>query len=284
MAQARASRPVELPQPQVPAPRPSAKALRLAPGVEFRYFTNNMLHFFYPVLDALGDGRVIRKSVAVALRVLGVVFALGGVVAVIDILKYSFRSDTTLEATVGGLLFSIILLATFTCLVEVFFYRARSAGDLSDDTFAVIPVVSILCRLVGEAWATLLVGVGLGGCIFLWMAQVSPLAFLSAMGWLLPAANLEANILGGALLLIQMWLLALVVLAGFYTASEGLVLAMELARYVRQPATQAKPAVRAAGASEAAAAAPAGPRDFCKVCGVGLVPGNTFCGNCGTRI
>lgn len=254
--------------------------MRLAPVADFGYCTYNMPHFFYPVLDALNDGRVIRKVVAVALRVLGVVFALGGLVLVIDILKYSFRTDTTTETTLGGMLFSIVLLAAFACVVEIHFYRARSVAEMGEAAYTVIPVVSILCRLAGEVYATLLVGAGIGGCAFLWLAKVSPLAFLSAMGGLLPASNLEASFLGGALLLFEMCLMALAVLAGFYAAAEGLLLAVDVAGNVRRLAWEGRPAA----ASEPATMNPAAPREFCKVCGVGLVAGNTFCGNCGTRI
>jgi hypothetical protein len=243
-----------------------------------------MRHFFYPVLHALNDGRVIRKSVAMALRILGVLVALGGLVLVVEILKYSFRTDTTTEATLGGMLFSVVLLAAFACVLEIHFYRARSIGEMGEPAFAVIPVVSILCRFAGEVYATLLVAVGLGGCVFLWLAKVSPLAFLSAMGGLLPAANLEASFMGGALLLIQMCLLALAVLAGFYAAAEGLLLAVEVARNVRRLAGETAPVAVAAAAPGSAPVVPAVPRDFCKVCGVALVAGNTYCGNCGTRI
>jgi hypothetical protein len=241
-----------------------------------------MPHFFYPVLDALSDGRLMRKVVAAALRVLGVVFAEGGLVLVIEILKYSFRPDTTTETTFGGLLFSIVLVTAFACVVEIHFYRARSVGQLGATTFTVIPIVSILCRLAGEVYATLLVGVGIGGCAFLWLAKVSPLAFLSAIGWLLPASNLEASFVGGALLLVEMCLLALAVLAGFYAAAEGLLLVMDVAGNVSRLVGEAGSAP--ASAPEPAAVDPAAPRDFCKVCGVPLPPGNAFCGNCGTRM
>lgn len=243
-----------------------------------------MAHFFYPVLDALSDGRVIRKSVALAVRILGVVLALGGLVLVIDILKYSFRSDMSTEATLGGMLFSIVLLAAFACVVEIHFYRARSIGAVGETAYTAIPVVSILCRLAGEVYATLLVGIGIGGCAFLWLAKVSPLAFVSAMGGLLPASNLEASFLGGALLLIQMCLLALAVLAGSYVAAEGLLLAVDIAGNLRRLAAEETPAAAPAGASQPSPVVPAAPREFCKVCGIAWVAGNTFCGNCGARI
>ncbi len=241
-----------------------------------------MPHFFFPVLNALSEGRVIRKVAALALRILGIVLALCGLVLVIEILKYSFRPDTTTEATLGGLLFSLILLAAFACVVEIHFYHARNIGQLGETSFAVIPVVSILCRLTGEVYATLLVGVGIGGCVFLWLAKVSPLAFLGALGGLLPASNLEASFLGGALLLVEMCLLALAVLAGFYAAAEGLLLAVDVADDVRRLAGQAGPAQ--AAAPLAAAVGSAAPGDFCKVCGAVWVAGNNFCGNCGSRV
>jgi hypothetical protein len=239
-----------------------------------------MPHFFYPVLDASGDGRVIRKVAAVAVRVLGVVSAIGGLVLAIEILKYSFRPDTTTEATLGGLIFSIVLLAAFACVVEIHFYHARSVARLGETDFAVIPVVSILCRLAGDVYATLLVGVGIGGCAFLWLAKVSPLAFLGVLGGLLPASNLEASFLGGALLLLEMCLLALAVLAAFYSAAEGLVLLVDVAGDVRRLTGQAAPVPAVA---PLAAAVGSAPRDFCQVCGAVWVAGNSFCGHCGSR-
>jgi hypothetical protein len=236
-----------------------------------------MPHLFSPVLDAMNDGRVIRKAVAATLKVLGAVFAFGGLVLVVEILKYSFRPDTTTEATLGGILFSIILLVAFAGVVEIHFYRARSVSELGETAFVAIPVVSVLCRLAGEVYATLLVAVGVGGCAFLWMAKVSPLAFLGALGALLPASNLEASFLGGGLLLIEMCLLAVAVLAAFYVAAEGLLLAVDVAGNVRRMAGEADPPV-------AAEVDAAGAREYCKVCGAVLVAGNVFCGNCGTRL
>jgi len=97
-----------------------------------------MPHLFSPVLDAMNDGRVIRKAVAATLKVLGAVFAFGGLVLVVEILKYSFRPDTTTEATLGGILFSIILLVAFAGVVEIHFYRARSVSELGETAFVAI--------------------------------------------------------------------------------------------------------------------------------------------------
>jgi uncharacterized membrane protein YhaH (DUF805 family) len=232
-----------------------------------------MPYFFTPVLDALSYGRTVRKAVAVALRVLGILLALGGLVLAINILKYSFRPDTTTEATLGGVLFAIVLLAAFVCVVEIHFYRARSVDELGETALAVIPVASVLCRLAGEVWATLLMAVGVGGCFFLALAKVSPLAFLSEMGGLLPAANLEASFLGGALLLLQMCVLALVVLVGSYLAAEGLLLALDVAGNVRRLAEDARPHAEPSPATE-----------FCRLCGAPLTASTTYCANCGTRV
>jgi hypothetical protein len=241
-----------------------------------------MTHFFYPVLDALNDGRIIRKSVAVTLRVLGVLLGLGGLVIVIQILKFSFQPDTTTEATLGGMLLSVVLVAAFACVFEICLYRARSVGQLGEGAFPVIQVVSVLSRLAGEVYATLLLAAGVGGCVFLWLSKLNPLPLFGAMGGVLPPASPEASFLGGVFLLIEMCLLALAALVGFYVAGEGLLLAADVASNVRRLAAEGKPP--AAGRAEPVQASPAAPQQFCKVCGVALAPGNTFCGNCGTRI
>jgi hypothetical protein len=71
------------------------------------------------------------------------------------------------------------------------------------------------------------------------------------------------------------------VLAGFYAAAEGLLLAVDVAGDVRVLTGQAGPAP--AVAPLAAAVGSTAPRDFCQICGAVWVAGNTFCGHCGTR-
>src|SRR5260370_2741902 len=100
--------------------------------------------FLHPVLQTLRDGKVIRKSVAVGLQVLGVLSVLAGMYLLIEILKIAFQLPN--EGTIGGLLFAIIFLATVLSIGQIFWYRAGSFRDLGDSPFTVIPIVSILFR------------------------------------------------------------------------------------------------------------------------------------------
>src|SRR5436853_4898217 len=120
------------------------------------------LMFFYPVLKALNDGKVIRRSTAIILRVLAVLFAVGGLYILVEVLKASFQFQNT-EASFGGILFAVVYLAAILAIVQILWYRASCVRDLESSTFTVIPIVSILLRAAGELYATLLFAIGLGG-------------------------------------------------------------------------------------------------------------------------
>jgi hypothetical protein len=123
------------------------------------------LNFFKPVLNALNDTKVIRSSVALILQILGAISFVGGVYLVVEILKVSFKLPT--EGTIGGLLFSVIVIAAVLAIIQIFFYRAAHIRDLGDSQFTVIPIFSVLFRCIGEIYATLGVAIGVGGCVYI---------------------------------------------------------------------------------------------------------------------
>jgi uncharacterized membrane protein required for colicin V production len=227
------------------------------------------LKWIQGILDSLNDGGIIRKSMVAALRVLGVLIAIGGVVAVLTVLKYSFQPETTTEATLGGILYAIVLLVGFFATMQIPFYRARSVKALAESPFPVVPVVSILFRLAGEVYATLAVTAGVGGCVFVWLAKSSPLVLLGPIRGFLPAAVREESFAGGLLLLASLFVAAFLAMVVCYFCAEMLLVFLDIDSNLRLLTG------RGAGA-------PA--HSFCRVCNAELVPGSTFCGNCGTRL
>jgi len=279
----------------------------------------SFLNFFYPVLDALSDGRVIRKTVVWVLRILAVLVVLGGLYAFINILKFSFQAPAA-EATIGGLLLGLIFLAAVVCVAEILWYRSGKVDELSDTTFTVIPIVSILFRAVGEIYATLGTAVGVGGCFFIWFAKTSPFFMLPGLGPLMPSAPAGESFLGGLGFLAYLCVMSFLLLVLFYFLAESTLLWVDIAHNMRtlrqhfvptpQPVAAARPVPAPAPAPAPAPPAypppvpappvypapapppapayqpppPPAPAPRCPACGADLEPGSAFCGNCGARL
>ena len=192
--------------------------------------------FFYPVLRALNDGRIIRKSMVMALRVLSILSVLGGAYLFIEILKIAFQLPN--EGTIGGLLFAIIFAATVLSIGQIFWYRAGSIGDLGDSPFTVIPIVSILFKTAGEVYATLGATVGVGGCLFIWFAKGNPFWLLRGLGGFLPSVSPDTTFLGGLLFLVYLAVTSFFILIVFYFLAESSVVLVDVARHVRLLVTQ----------------------------------------------
>lgn len=188
-------------------------------------------HRFRLVLDALDDGRVIRTSVALVLRALAVLFLLAGVYLLVEILKASFRLST--EGTIGGLVLALFFAAAVLGVVQIVFYRAREINERERAPFIVIPICSILFRVLGEIYATLGIAIAIGGCFYIWFSKLAPFALLGPMYHLFPSIPPEGTFLGGVLFLLNLGLLSFFGLLGFYFLSESVVAVIEIAKNTR---------------------------------------------------
>lgn len=92
-----------------------------------------LLTFFQPVLERLSDGNVIRTTIAFALRVLAALTLLGGIVLLFLMLKEVFRLDTAGQ-TIGGLLFAVVLAATFLATYQILIYRAHDVQERASNS------------------------------------------------------------------------------------------------------------------------------------------------------
>lgn len=267
----------------------------------------SVLNFFHPVLEALSDGRVIRKTVVWVLRILAVLLLLAGLYFLVNILEACFRGAGA-GVAIGGLLLALIVLLALVCVAQVLFYRAAAVEGLTDSTLTVIPIVSILFRAAGEVYATLGVAVGVGGCLFTWLAGASPSGLLGAFGGVLPTAPGDQSFLGGLMFLAYMAVASFLVLVVFYFLAEGTLLWADMAHNTRllrqhfvpspQPAVEVRvpppvapaappppayqvPPTPVAAPAPVYQAPPPAPR--CS-CGAEIEAGSAFCGNCGARL
>jgi hypothetical protein len=190
------------------------------------------------ILGALAQGTVIRNAVALVMRIGAVLVLLGGLVVVIAVLKTSFQISTA-TATIGGLLVAVLMAAAFFAVSQIYLFRAQSVHDLEDSPFTIIPILSILFRASGEAYAIGALAFGVGGCLFTWLSGMSPTMLLSGLGGFMPPIP-GLNELGGQsfvsglVFLVTMIVAAFGALVGFYALAELVVVLVDIAINVRR--------------------------------------------------
>jgi hypothetical protein len=184
--------------------------------------------FFYPVLAALDEGSPMRTAWAIVLRCAGVLIALGGTYAFVEVLRLSFQAPKA-EIAIAGLVLAIGILAAVAMILQVFFYRAACIRDLPASRFTVIPIFSLMLRTAGEVYAALAGVTGIAGCLFLWLAGQNPLIMLGEFGALLPGRSVEGTFLGGLIFAFTLLITAIVVLILAYFFAESIVVLADIA-------------------------------------------------------
>lgn len=183
------------------------------------------------VLRRLDDGRIIRRVVSMALKVQGVLLFLWMAVLLIPVLKLAFQLDTA--ATIGGILLGLTLLLFGIAGLQIHFHRADGIAALPDSPFTVIPIVSVVLRLVGEVYALGLVLLGLGSALFMLLAQASPAGVLGPAAVFLPEDMRQLGALAGPLMLVVALVAAFAVLLVFYFLAESVLVMADVARNIR---------------------------------------------------
>lgn len=209
-----------------------------APGPGVRRARENagpflVVPFSRTVLGALERGNVMRKVMAMALRIVGMLIVLGGLYGLFEILKASFQLSA--QAGVGGVIFSLVFIAGIFAMVQICFYRAGSIDRLGESPFPVMSVISIGFRAGGEIYAVLMAVAGIGGCLFIWFAQLNPVSLLGPLAALLPSMTFTGNASfpGGLALLIEMVLVGFATLVFFYFLAEVVLVLADIAQNVR---------------------------------------------------
>ncbi len=225
--------PMFRPEPAPASPQPAPKPYSAPPpGSSPARSTSHGAFFFYPVLEALNDGRVIRKFVVLCLKIGAVLVALGGLLLALSVLTSSLRGTGT--AALGGILFAIVILAAAACVGQIYWYRSGSVAALEHSPRnTVITIFSILSRAGGEAAATGLAGLGLGACLFLWLSPDLPLNVLNGVPFVSTVAT-ASGFIGGIVVLVYLAALGFSSLILGYLWAECLMLLVDIERNTRK--------------------------------------------------
>jgi hypothetical protein len=200
---------------------PAAAAASAAAGTE-----SGGIFFFYPVLKALNDGVVIRRVVIIALQVVAVLAALGGVLGVVLVLIGG-------SPGVGAIIASLFMLVGALCAAQVFWYRSGSVRNLEEGGFTVIPVVSILFRMIGEVYLAVGVSVSIGIGIAGLIGGAGAMAGMSSpLGALLPGFG-GGGVVGSLISMVAGCIASFFSLVIFYFLAEWTLVVVDIAQHVR---------------------------------------------------
>jgi hypothetical protein len=193
------------------------------------------------ILNALSQGKVIRRSIAVVLQIGAVLVLVAALVMLVLMLKQSFQAGTSAGATIGGIIMALLLATALCAVSQIYLFRANSVRELDDSPFTVIPIVSILFRAAGETYAVVGLALGIGGCLFTWLTGANPGTVLTAIGSNLgpfapPLAEGTGNgpFLDGLVFVAGFAVMAFVALVSFYALAEMVVVIVDIAINVRK--------------------------------------------------
>jgi hypothetical protein len=129
----------------------------------------------------------------------------------------------------GGLLAAVIVLVATLAAGWIFWVRAAAILELGDSPPPVIPIVSILLRTAGDAYAALGIGVGAAGGVFALVAKRNPSDLLQSFAGLLPLPSVETSSRGGVAFLLWLGVASFFTLLLFYFLAESSVVAARVA-------------------------------------------------------
>ena len=183
--------------------------------------------FMGPAIQALSKGRVFQQIFALILRVVGVLTFLFLAYTWIRMWGLVFHLGGFF-AVVGGIIFQGIFVIGAYMVLHAIFIRAGTLAALPQGDFVVIPIMSVLLRLMGEIYASVLAVVAVGGCILAWFAGDRAMYLLSIVSGGMPLPT-GSGFIGGLMVLIIGICAAFASLVIFYFLAELLVIFADIA-------------------------------------------------------
>lgn len=187
---------------------------------------------FEPFLESLAKGPVLRKTLALTLRILaavlilaGLFMALGTIGQIINVIRIDAAE------ALGGLLSLVLIVAGFFLAVKVVLFRAKSILTSSESEYPIVSLSLLLLRTAGELLALFYSVFGFISGITIWFGGEFP--FLPSFWRSLFLPGIPAFILGLGIILASL-LQAILMLLAFYLLAELLLLLRDLATNCRR--------------------------------------------------
>lgn len=186
--------------------------------------TKNIFTFFYPIIDSLNKGSLIRNVMAFLFRLIGIVGFIGGI--------YFFFKTISYAPDFWFVLLLFLFAAASFISLQIWFYRAKAIINLEDSEFTVIPIFSNLFRAIGENYALFLITVGIGGTLMLWFSNYGN--YLWKFSRYIPFIRLDDSFVGGLIFLALTIIIAFLILLLTYFLAENILVLVQIAKNTRE--------------------------------------------------
>jgi len=182
----------------------------------------NIFTFFYPIIDSLNKGSLIRNVMVFLFRLIGVVTFIAGI--------YFFFKTISDAPDFWFVLLLLLLAAASFISLQIWFYRAKAILNLENSEFTVIPIFSNLFRAIGENFALFLITVGIGGTLMLWFSNYGNYLYLWKFSRYIPFIRLDDSFIGGLIFLVLTIIIAFLILLLTYFLAENILVLVQIAK------------------------------------------------------
>ena len=178
--------------------------------------------FMRPLLRHLGRGDFVYSVVSIALRVCAALIILGSLAFFFNAGKVTFGLPTT-GAIMGGILFQLFYIVAIYAVVHVFLIRAKDIDRREPGEVFMLPLGALLVRLAGEAYASFVSFIAIGGGFFVWFTSKKIVTILGPLSKIFPVMR-DADFITGIEFMFSGVLIAIGALIVSYMVAELIML------------------------------------------------------------
>jgi hypothetical protein len=184
-------------------------------------------YFMRSVLDWLREPRHFNRMAAITLRIVATLAVPLSLVSFFKAGKVIFNLPPS--GILGGIVFQVLFVLAVYCVVHALFIRARQIDALSGGDYNMFPLAAIVTRAAGEAFASFVGLVAVGGGIFIWFTGKGIETILNPTPYFVPVFG-DTTFLGGIQFMAGGILSAFGAIGLAYLLAEALNLVEDLAQ------------------------------------------------------
>jgi len=188
------------------------------------------LFFIKPVLEIISRGKFFRHGFALILRIIAILMAIGGLFLFIQ--NFRFIGRFGFLGALGLIIAQLFLLAAIWIIIQIIWNRANVIVNLPDSNFTIIPIFSIVLKMIGEVYATIILLLSISGAFLTWFIGSGGRIFYQLREFV-PFLSVGTGFLGGLLLIVLGIISSFIALFFFYLFSEGIAVIFDIANNVK---------------------------------------------------
>ena len=190
--------------------------------------------FIKVVLDKLSKEDFFKKTLALFIRILLALLLISVLVSWIKLWKVVF--DLGGNALVGGIIFQLLFIIGMYMITHIVMIRTENILKLKTEKYYLFPLGAVVIQMIGEAWASFLVFMGISGGILIWFAGNSSRSVIRNVPMinLLGRIGLKGDFLGGLTFMVQLIITGCIVIFVSYLLSESFKLAHGIEKNTRK--------------------------------------------------